>query len=112
LKLGTQAVRIYLSDSRLLDCFERFEFCIFIFVFLGGCVLGFEVQILGFGLRGVGFGVWDLGCRVWGHQSRLIEEQLDVSIHLQSIWAHELNGAGLFPTPKLTDLYRKPSMST
>ena len=30
----------------------------------------------------------------------------------QSIWAHQIGEPGLFSAPKLTDLYRRPSMST
>ena len=47
-----------------------------------------------------------------GHRGRFVEQQVDVSMRLQSIWAHELGGAGLCPTPKLTDLDRTASVST
>ncbi|KAJ1477998.1 hypothetical protein T484DRAFT_1962070 [Baffinella frigidus] len=30
----------------------------------------------------------------------------------RSIWAHQFGASGLFSAPKLTDLYRGPSMST
>jgi hypothetical protein len=45
-----------------------------------------------------------------GSLSPAPENRLTLS---QSIWAHQLGEPGLFPAPKLTDLYRRPSiMST
>ena len=80
---------------------------------LGTAAYFCEVVVPGFtGIRLKNELVFEVRKYVFGVQG-LLAYWIVYSLALaQSIWAHQFGQPGLFPAPKLTDLYRKCSMST